>query len=108
MVAETMHLSQCHIEGFRSCYDVTIPFGPSITLLVGENNAGKSNVIEALRLATVPLSGRRSRYFETDDLARNHSGPITVTTRFSGLSRYQKAQFIGALDLSKVVPLRVV
>lgn len=100
VVAETMHLSEGHIEGFRSCYDVTIPFGSSVTLLVGENNAGKSNVIEALRLATVPLSGRRSRYFETDDLARNHSGPIAVTTRFSGLSRYQKAQFIGALDLS--------
>lgn len=100
VTAETMHLSECRIEGFRSCYDVTIPFSPSITLLVGENNAGKSNVIEALRLATVPLSGRRSRYFEDDDLARNHSGPITLTSRFSGLSKYQRAQFIGALDLS--------
>ena len=47
------------LSNFRSCYDTTVTFQPTLTLLVGENNSGKSNVIEALRLATAPLNLRR-------------------------------------------------
>jgi predicted ATPase len=32
---------------------------PELTVLVGENNGGKSNVIDAMRLLTLPLNGRR-------------------------------------------------
>jgi len=48
-------------RGFRSCYDSTVTFQPGLTLIVGENNSGKSNVIDAIRLATSPLSRRRTR-----------------------------------------------
>lgn len=97
---ETMYLSQFKIENFRSCLNVEVLLQSTLTLLVGENNAGKSNVIDALRLATLPLSGRRSRYFEADDLSRDHAGPIALTARYAGLSRFQRAQYIGALDLT--------
>ncbi len=50
-----MRLSSLRIERFRSCVDVTVKFQPSITLIVGENNTGKSNIIDGLRLATTPL-----------------------------------------------------
>ena len=95
----SMYLRELRLTGFRSCGDVVVPFQPGVTLLVGENNSGKSNVIETLRLATVPLSGRRSRYFEIDDVTRGHDGPVAVTTRFAGLTRFQRAHFIGALEL---------
>ena len=65
-----MYLSTLRLVNFRSCYDATIALRPTLTLLVGENNSGKSNVIEALRLATAPLSLRRTRYF----------GPTTCRT----------------------------
>jgi len=55
-----MYLSRFTIRRFRSCRSVEVQLQPALTLLVGENNAGKSNVIEALRLATLPLSGRRT------------------------------------------------
>ncbi len=93
-----MHLRRFYIQGFRSCLDVEVDLQPTLTLLVGENNAGKSNIIEALRLATLPLSGRRTRYFEADDLTRGQTGPIALTAEFAGLSPYQRAQYIGALD----------
>ena len=54
-----MYLSRLGIKNFRSCYEVEVELQPNITLLVGENNSGKSNVIEALRLATTPLNRPR-------------------------------------------------
>ncbi|MCB9820307.1 AAA family ATPase [Candidatus Nomurabacteria bacterium] len=95
-----MHLENIRIQGFRSCRDVVVPLQPTLTLLVGENNAGKSNVIEALRLATSPLSGRRSRYFEPEDTNRSWEGPVTFTMTFKGATSFQQAQFISGLDLA--------
>lgn len=95
-----MYLRTFTIAGFRSCEQITVPLHPTVTLLVGENNAGKSNIIEALRLATTPLSGRRTRYFESDDVREGSTEPIRLTSRFSGLTAFQRAHFIGALDLA--------
>lgn len=95
-----MFLRDFTLQAFRSCKYTKIPFQPTLTLLVGENNAGKSNVIEALRLATTPLNGRRTRYFEIDDIHRGSAEPINLTSRFSGLSRFQRAHFLGALDMN--------
>jgi putative ATP-dependent endonuclease of OLD family len=97
---EAMWLREVTIKQFRSCCDVAVPLRPSLTVLVGENNAGKSNVIEALRLGTNPLSGRRVRYFEPEDVSRRHSGPVSIGLTFAGASRIQRAQFIGSLDLN--------
>jgi putative ATP-dependent endonuclease of OLD family len=99
MGVSTMYLKELTIRGFRSCADVRVPLSPGVTLLVGENNSGKSNVIEALRLSTAPLNGRRTRYFDVDDVTRGHVGPVTVTARFAGLTAFQRAHFIGALEL---------
>lgn len=94
-----MYLKELVIRGFRSCADVTVPLSSNVTLLVGENNSGKSNVIEALRLSTAPLNGRRTRYFDVDDVTRGHLGPVTITARFAGLTAFQRAHFIGAVEL---------
>ena len=69
-----MYLRTLRLSNFRSCYQTAVTFGPTLTLLVGENNSGKSNVIEALRLATTPLNLRRTRYFEADDLSHGRTG----------------------------------
>jgi putative ATP-dependent endonuclease of OLD family len=98
-VPAAMYLRTVDIRGFRSCAEITVPLSPGVTLLVGENNSGKSNVIEALRLGTAPLSGRRSRYFEVDDVTRGHEEPVLITTRFSNPTSFQRAHFIGALEL---------
>lgn len=66
-----MHLGSLAISRFRSCDDVIISLRPDLTVLVGENNGGKSNVIDAIRLLTLPLSGRRERYPEDEDVRRN-------------------------------------
>lgn len=95
-----MHLSHISIKHFRSCLDVNIPLSSSVTLLVGENNSGKSNVIESLRLSTLPLDGRRNRYFEASDVTRTTNEPITISNTYSGATPFQRAHFIGSLDLN--------
>jgi len=45
-----MYIRKVIIRGFRSLNNVDIEFHPGINVLVGKNNAGKSNVIRALDL----------------------------------------------------------
>lgn len=51
-------IQQVHIENFKSLRDVAIPLA-DLTLLVGANAAGKSNIVEALQLLTWLAAGRR-------------------------------------------------
>ncbi|MEQ1515991.1 MAG: AAA family ATPase [Usitatibacteraceae bacterium] len=92
-----MHLKALHLNNFRSFDDVLIPFEPDITLLVGENNAGKSNAIDALRLLTLPLSGRREIYCESSDIRFGEAAKIfELSAQFEGLSPSQKGRLITA------------
>lgn len=43
-----MYVAKALIKGFRSLEDVFVNFYPGINVLVGKNNAGKSNIIRAL------------------------------------------------------------
>ena len=45
-----MHLGSLIISCFRSCHNVTVSLRPDLTVLVGENNGGKSNVVDAIWL----------------------------------------------------------
>lgn len=95
-----MHLRQLDIKNFRSCYDIEVEFRPGITLLVGENNCGKSNVIEALRLATTPLNRRATRWFDESDLSHGReAGEARFRATYDGLSAAQRAHYITALDV---------
>jgi putative ATP-dependent endonuclease of OLD family len=86
-----MFLERLRVQGFRSCSDATFTLGPELTVLVGENNGGKSNVIDAMRLLTLPLNGRRDRYAEDDDVRRGAAErTFVVEGRFGGLSEYIK------------------
>lgn len=99
-----MYLRTLRIKNFRSCYDTRVEFRPTLTLLVGENNSGKSNVIEALRLATTPLSLRRSRFFETEDISHGRKGEsIELALELEGLTTAQRGQYITSLDFDTSV-----
>ena len=59
-----MYLSQLQLTNFRSFSEEKVSFERRLTVLVGENNSGKSNLIDAIRLVSTPLSGRRELYCE--------------------------------------------
>lgn len=70
--AEGMRVRLLSVEArhFRSLRDVRVPVREHLTVVIGENNGGKSNLLDVVRLVTDPLDGRRDRYWEVDDVTR--------------------------------------
>jgi len=60
-----MFLKCIEIKNFRSLRDVTIPLNRT-TLLIGENNVGKTTVLEAIRMGLTRQSRRSSPFDEYD------------------------------------------
>ncbi|QLQ97074.1 ATP-dependent nuclease [Providencia alcalifaciens] len=98
-----MYLGRLAISRFRSFDEVTVSLRPDLTVLVGENNGGKSNVVDAIRLFTLPLSGRRERYPEDEDVRRYSTIPsFQIEGTFRDLSDTLKGLLISAVpDLTK-------
>lgn len=93
-----MYLGGLTISRFRSCDNVTVSLRPDLTVLVGENNGGKSNVVDAIRLLTLPLSGRRERYPEDEDVRRHATVPnFQIEGVFRELSDTLKGLLISAV-----------
>lgn len=93
-----MHLRSLNLARFRSCDECTVRFQPDLTVLVGENNGGKSNIVDALRLLTLPVNGRRTRYPELDDLRRgSDETDFRIEAEFCGLSDALRGLLISAV-----------
>jgi putative ATP-dependent endonuclease of the OLD family len=90
-------LRHLYLKNFRSCDDVRLQFDEALTILVGENNAGKTNVLEALRLITLPSDGRRLRYPEAEDVRRGSGDSFEIEVDFAGLSSGQRGLLLTAL-----------
>ncbi|MBM6577859.1 DUF2813 domain-containing protein [Microvirga sp. SRT01] len=83
-----MLLKRVKIEHFRGIVDLTVEFD-DICVLIGENNAGKTSVLDAIRLCLSRSVGRRSSPFSEydyhlDDNAADprQASPIVITLHF--------------------------
>lgn len=63
-----MFVSDIMINNYRSCRQVRVRLRPEVTVLAGENNAGKTTVIDSLRQLTDALDGRRGSSLTEGDL----------------------------------------
>lgn len=91
-----MHLGKVEARGFKSLLDIDVPLRQGVTVIVGENNAGKSNFIDALRLLTDPLDGRRNRWWEPDDVHPWADGGAQLTAVYAGLEDVEAATHLQA------------
>ncbi len=80
-----MHLSSVQIKNFRGLRDVQVDLA-STTLLIGENNCGKTSFLEAIRLVMSRSAGRKTGTFDgydyhlgTHDAEAQNADPITIT-----------------------------
>ncbi|MFD5862821.1 ATP-dependent nuclease [Streptomyces chartreusis] len=92
-----MYLGRVRAKGFKSLLDLDVPLQQGVTVVVGENNAGKSNFIDALRLLTDPLDGRRNRWWEADDVHPWGDGVAELTAVYGGLEPAEAGSHLHAL-----------
>lgn len=91
-----MQLNELNLYNFRSFKSSSMSFQKDITVLVGENNSGKSNAIDAIRLLTPPLSGRRDIVCQHTDIRFGPSTSFDLSASYTELSDAQGGRLISA------------
>ena len=74
-----MYLSRLHISKFRVFDDITLYFKNGINILIGENNSGKTAIIDALRICLG--CGKPDNFIYVQDVLRSPA----MTSKRSGL-----------------------
>lgn len=84
-----MRLSKITIDNFRGIKHVDVELDRDVTVLVGENNAGKTSVLEALRLCLDAVKSDKTCNFSEYDFYRDATRtdlgacePIEITLSF--------------------------
>ena len=89
-----MWLRELQIRNFRKIDALTVSFPRGLTVLVGENNSGKTTIIDALRLMLFSSREFDSlRLTEDDFRAGTEHAPIEVSCRFTGLEDEDEVHF---------------
>jgi putative ATP-dependent endonuclease of the OLD family len=98
-----MHVSALRASGYRNL-DGTVELCHPLAVLVGENNAGKSNVIDGLRTVLEPEAGPHARrWLRLEDFAHDgHGNPLgnelELEVRLSGLDAAEQARMVTCLS----------
>lgn len=96
-----MYLSELRVQGFRRLKDAEFTFQDGLNVIVGENNSGKTALVDAIRTV---LNYRR---FDIDDLNVENGEPAASTSIeaiFDGTDVDDQAAFIHALIPGKGEP----
>jgi len=88
-----MYLAQLQIKNFRKYEDSTINFNKSFNLLVGENDSGKSAIIDAIRKVLWTHSYEPDKLEEEDFFnCERDDREIKITCVFKGLEDPEETQ----------------
>lgn len=95
-----MHISEIHIENFRLFSAFSMPLRPGLNVIVGENNSGKTALIDAIRLSLDTNSSEWTRISEND--FRIGSVTFSVRLKFEGITVDQAHVFIEHLTHEEI------
>lgn len=102
-----MHLAKIEITNFRSLENLTVNLRPGLNVLVGRNNTGKTNLLDAIRHAIGPAGARgEALWLSRDDFHRTFiadakaAETISITLTFEGLADAQRAYFYEIVDFN--------
>ncbi len=100
-----MYLKSLQIKNFRCIETLTLEFEKGLNVIIGENNTGKSAVIDALRLSFSIGFQRREIFLSPDDFFINSSGEKTNEIEFhlvfSDISEEEQGIFVEMLALNE-------
>ena len=84
-----MYLGRISIKNFRGIKSLEMRFDPSLTVIMGENNAGKSSLLGALDICLNQLRSEKGSLFDLHDFHLDESHltidscePIRITVSF--------------------------
>lgn len=101
-----MYLSEIRIKNFR-CFDESchvISFNEGLTVLVGENDSGKSAVIDAIRIVLGTTDYEWIRITPDDFHNEDTSADILIVCKFSKLTTKEQASFLECLTCEENTP----
>ncbi len=81
-----MIFTRLKLNNFKSHQHTVIPFDRGISVIVGENGAGKSTILEAISFALFKQHTAK----KIDDLVRNNAGSMSVELEFTSNNRDYK------------------
>lgn len=102
-----MYLSSLQITNFRCFNDSTIDFNRGLTILVGENDSGKSAIIDAIRIVLGTTDFNWIRINSNDFYNEDTSLEIKIICKFSDLSIAEQAAFLECLTYEEIDGNRV-
>ena len=105
-----MFLQKVRVQNFRNLKDLEVDFTAGLNVIVGENNIGKTNLLDAIRAALGPASfvGDALRLNKTDrhrDAQGTYaSEPIRIDLWFANLGPEEQAECLEILDFDPLKP----
>ena len=88
-----MLISKAHIKAFRSIFEFTIPIEPKITLMIGPNESGKTNLLKSLEAFKPGFPFTNNHTCQYSDYYYQGKCP-EITLEFSHLSRENRRSLI--------------
>lgn len=97
-----MYLSKLKIKNFRAIKELDVEFNEGVTILVGENNAGKTTIIDALRAILIPAGGYGSYRLTVDDFKDGDmASDIGIKVYFDKLNEENEISLFNLLAFDK-------
>lgn len=101
-----MYISKLRIQNYRCFEDTTVEFEPGVSVIIGENNSGKSSLLSALRLIFEGGGARSLERYDfyqgIEDFSKPPRISITATLSSSGEDDTEEELGTVATWLSKV------
>jgi putative ATP-dependent endonuclease of the OLD family len=89
-----MRLRELHIRNFRKIEDLTVNFPRGLCVMVGENNSGKTTIIDALRLMVFSSREFDALHLNEDDFRDGTDyAPIEISVTFCDLNEEDEVHF---------------
>ena len=103
-----MYIEKVEIENFRIFGEkVEIFFQKGLNMLIGENNSGKTAIIDAIRLVMSLGTYKRNLYMDESDFHINEYGirssEAKISIYFNDLNKEQEAELIYLSDIKNPI-----
>lgn len=108
-----MHIQELTVAGFRSfSQPFKVGFNPGLNVIVGENGAGKTAIISALRQLFVDSEAGRYSVADQDfhqgfDALSTRAGQFSIAVKFDGLEKDEQIAFLNWQNADDIYQLNL-